>query len=78
VTRMVSPDQGCIQVDVGRTRYSGRIVDATPGDARLLKDAGYFPAALGGVTRAAAWVCGCGFRSYFRTCSRCGGDCVRE
>ncbi len=78
MTRMVSPDRGCVQVDVGRTRYSGRIVDASPGDAKLLREAGYFPASLGGVTKAVGFVCpDCGFRSHFRRCSRCQGECVR-
>lgn len=78
MTRMVAPDRGCVQVDVGRTRYSGRIVDATPGHAKLLKQAGYFPAALGGVTRAVGFVCtACRFRSHFKRCGRCGADCVR-
>ncbi len=79
---MVSPDAGCVQVDVpttrGTTRYTGRIVDATPEHAAMLRQAGYFPASLGGVNRAGGRRCAqCGFVGYFTRCGRCGGTCQR-
>lgn len=77
MTRMVAPDAGCVQVDVPTVqdprRYSGRIVDVdNPTHARMLKQAGYFPASAGGVVSAGGQRCVCGFASFFKTCSRCG------
>lgn len=81
---MVSPDRGCVGADVDGVRYSGRFIETdNPQHARALKDAGYFPASLGGVARArGGYDCPvCGFRSFFASCSRCrdrevhgGGD----
>ncbi len=70
---MVAPDGGAIATDIGKTRYRGRMFDVeSPQHAKWLKDAGYFQAGLGGVSKTAGHVCGvCGFASFFRDCSRC-------
>ncbi len=76
--RMVSPDGGCIEVDVptrvGAKRYRGRIIEVdNPVHASMLREAGYFDAAVGGVSKAAGHTCqACGFSAFFTTCGRCG------
>jgi len=79
MSRLLSPDSACVEVDApsGR-RYRGRVLDVADGaDARALRAAGYTPAGLG-TPRSAGFVCGCGFRGWFRTCGRCGAACTRE
>lgn len=69
---MVAPDRGAVETDVGATRYRGTMFDARPEHVGMLREAGYFPASLGGVSRAKGHTCpDCGFASYFTTCSRC-------
>lgn len=77
MARLVSPDRGCVQADVGPTRYNGRIVDTDNAfHARALREVGYFDASLGGVTKAKGRRCDdCGFNGFFVVCGRCGGNC---
>lgn len=60
----------------------GRVFDMTPSDARAVVQLGGALASLSGTTRRAiGWRCpdpACGFGSFVRVCSRCGGECVRE
>lgn len=83
MARMLSPDDKCVEVDVpvGRgRRYRGQAIEVTDLDhARALRKAGYTLADTAGAPiRADGFVCsGCGFKAYFRTCSRCGGACER-
>jgi hypothetical protein len=79
--RLLSPDHACKQVDApsGR-RYSGTVLDVTnPGDVRALRAAGYTAASVAGSpAQTAGRTCReCGFKSFFTTCSRCGGACSR-
>lgn len=70
--RWVAPDRGAIETQVDATRYRGSIFEAHPAHERALRDAGYFPASLGGVATSGGHTCSaCGFRSWFRDCSRC-------
>lgn len=72
MTRWVAPDHGAIETQVDSTTYRGRIFEAAPGHEAALKDAGYFPASIGGVARTRGHVCpACGFHGFFRDCSRC-------
>jgi hypothetical protein len=77
------PDKACVGVSVegtggGKTHYDGRIVEVTnPRHQRALRELGAFPINLGGVPDG-GYRCGCGFRSYFSTCSRCGERCEKE
>ena len=76
---------GVAQVDApsGR-RYGGntpgRVFDMDPADARAVVKAGGALASLAGAARRRdGYRCGsCGFGSFVRTCSRCGGACERE
>lgn len=83
MTRMVSPDSGCVQVDVPTVRdpkrYSGRIIDVeSPTHARMLREAGYFDASVGGTPKTAGTRCeACGFAGFFTTCGRCGSQTVK-
>lgn len=85
VQRMVAPDGAIRQTEVRdpsgiRRRYeSGSgFVTVSDHDARLLKQNGFTPASLTGVARGGRRCTDCGFGSWFTTCSRCGGECVRE
>ena len=86
--RLLSPDGAISQTEVrdpsGFTRrYTARdggIVTVSDRDARVLKQEGYTEASAGGITaRTVGRRCtGCGFGSFFATCSRCGGPCEKE
>ena len=71
--RLVSPDRGCIEADVGNARYRGRIMEVSnPAHAAALKAVGYFEASLGGVDRSKGHQCAnCGRYNYLPTCGRC-------
>lgn len=60
----------------------GRVFDMTPSDAKAVVQLGGVLASASGTTRRAlGFRCvnpECGFGSFVRTCSRCGGECVRE
>lgn len=49
-------------------------------DAKRFVTAGgfYVPDMNTAVSRAEGYRCTCGFGSWFKTCSRCGGTCERE
>lgn len=79
------PDRAVTGVQVegaqtGRTTgYYGRIVDVTnPKHIRALRDLGAFPVNLGGRTAGGYHCPPCGFRSYFKACSKCGQTCTKE
>ena len=84
MTRLVMPDKHCKGINVEgahtgvTTRYSpGR--DATvevtnPQHERALREAGCFPANLGGLVRTSGFPCSCGHQSLFRICSKCGQE----
>lgn len=83
MSRLLSPDDRCVQVDVpfGRgRRYSGKTIEVTdPGHVRKLREAGYTVGSVAGApARSGGFEClDCGFASFFRLCSRCGGRCDR-
>lgn len=84
MSRLLSPDDKCLGVDVpyGRRHgsYNGTVIDVTdPLHARLLKKAGYTSADVSGSpAKASGFICpGCGFKGFFKTCGRCGGACER-
>jgi hypothetical protein len=81
MARLLSPDDACISVDVptnrGTARYNGRTIDVTnPVHERALKAVGYTVADTSGApVRRGGFDCAeCGFRGYFRRCSRCGSE----
>lgn len=80
--KVVAPTKSYKQVEglTGR-RYSARdgVFDMHPRDARaLIAEGGFQPSLAGAAARTAGYRCTCGFGSYFRRCSRCGGTCERE
>lgn len=83
-TRLLSPDHGCegvtVQNDGIRRRYSGTTVEVSDSShVRALRAAGYTVADTGGppVKRGGFECKPCGFKSFFRLCSRCGKTCER-
>lgn len=84
MSRLLSPDDGCVSADVpggrGKVRYNGRSIEVSdPSHVRALKAAGYTMADAGGApSKAAGFECTtCNFSSYFKLCSRCGAECER-
>jgi hypothetical protein len=83
-TRMCMPDNACRGISVegaqtgGTTHYSGHIVDVdNPRHVRALRSMGAFVASATGARATGGYAClNCGFQSYFKACSRCGGECV--
>lgn len=85
--------EGCQQVDApsGRRYHArggyafqesvrGGVFEMTDADAALAVKMGGAIASLAGTARRRnGFRCkGCGFGSFFATCSRCGGECERE
>lgn len=85
--------EGCQQIDAGGRRHYARggqafedsvrggVFEMSDANAKLAVKAG---GAIASLTASAARLASigyecpaCGFGSYFRTCSRCGGECVR-
>lgn len=77
--RLLSPDDKCLEVDVRGLRYRGKTINVTdPVAVRQLREAGYTMADTAGViTGSVGFECDCGFKSFFRLCSRCGAECHR-
>ena len=80
MVRLISPASACVGVDVGTHRYTGRRLEVTdPGDVAALKAYGYIDPGPGGATaHHRGYVCGCGFRGWFKRCGRCGQEAHRE
>lgn len=59
---------------------SGRVFDMHPADAAAVVKLGGVLASLSGTARRrAGFRCpSCGFGSWLKRCSRCGGECTRE
>lgn len=83
--RVVSPDKALREVDGigGGIRYRQRpdgTFHVTDRDAKaLIQYGGFIQPDMGVGKRAEGYRCtGCGFGSWFRKCSRCGGECDKE
>jgi len=88
MAQMCLPDGAVRGVDIEGARTGLRTGSYTPGcdgtvtvdnprHIRALRELGAFPANLGGRT-AGGFRCECGFGSFFKVCSRCGGTCEKE
>lgn len=81
MSRLLSPDDACVAVtSLSGRKYRGRSFEVTnQADIRALRAAGYTMADTSGVpSKAAGFEClDCGFQSFFRLCSKCGGKCDR-
>lgn len=89
MARLCLPDGAVRGVDIQGARTGAALGSYTPGrdgtvevdnprHERALRQWGAFSANLGGRTRG-GYRCGaCGFGSYLKTCSRCGGTCDKE
>jgi hypothetical protein len=88
MARMCLPDGAVRGIDFEGARTGARTGSYTPGKdgtitvdnprhIKALREMGAFAANLGGRT-SGGFRCECGFGSYFKTCSRCGGTCEKE
>jgi hypothetical protein len=78
-------DRRQVQADVNGVRYTARdgYFQMPPGHAKAHLAHGNLPAPAAAlpVGRSGGYRCTnvqCGFGSFFKTCSRCGGSCERE
>lgn len=81
--KVATPARECVEIDgPSGKRYDFRkgVVDVSPRDAKAIVAFGGFIPSMAGTTRAGVgFRCeNCGFGSYFKTCSRCGGQGARE
>lgn len=79
MARLVMPDKHCRSVDVAGRRYeppagSASVEPANRAHEKALRDAGCFPANLGGRVDTTGYPCACGHGSLFRICGKCGKD----
>lgn len=82
--------EGCRELDIrgvrhyargGRKGYEqGGSFDVAPDVAKLVvKMGGAIASQVTAAARGVGYRCGnCGFGSFIRSCSRCGGECERE
>lgn len=83
MARVGSPDSLCVEIDgLSGRRYDFRkgIAEVSDRDAKAIAKAGGFVLPIAGMgRRASGYRCqSCGFGTWFKTCSRCGGSAVRE
>lgn len=81
--RVPAEDIKQVQADINGRRYTADrgFFDMPDRDARIHLRSGNLPLPnMTGVTaRHLGFRCGgCGFGSFFATCSRCGGSCLKE
>jgi hypothetical protein len=81
--RVMGPSKGCVELDTTRGRAKvGRdgSFDLNPADVkRLVAAGGFVPSMQGVASKSDGYRCtGCGFGTWFKRCSRCGGHCERE
>jgi hypothetical protein len=81
--KVCSPDKLVVEVDgVHGNRYNFRkgIADMSSRDAKHLVHEGGFIPSMAGTTRSGiGYRCqSCGFRCWFKTCSRCGSSAERD
>lgn len=88
MTRLCLPDGAVRGIDIQgaqtgtTTSYTagrdGTVTVDNPQHEKALRQYGAFPANLGGRPARGGYRCACGFASYVKTCSRCGGTCEKE
>ncbi|MEU0516638.1 hypothetical protein [Streptosporangium sp. NPDC006007] len=81
--RVVAPARAVAEVDgLSGRRYRAQdgIYEMSDRDGRaLVALGGSVPSLAGATSRRAGYRCAaCGFGSFFTTCSRCGGTCIKE
>lgn len=81
--KVVAPAKAVHEVDgLSGRRYKARdgIYEMSARDGKALVQAGGFlPSLAGATSKTTGFRCqACGFGSFFRCCSRCGGACERE
>lgn len=81
--RVGSPNERCVEIQgpTGRTYdFSKGLQDVHPHDAKAIVAEGGFIPSMTGTTRAGiGYRCTkCGFGCWFKRCSRCGGEALRE
>lgn len=82
MARIVAPDKGVKETDIGRARYTvnkqGIYEVSNPSHIRAMKAEGYFEASLNPISKddnKRGFTCvECGFEGWFRKCGRCGHE----
>lgn len=87
--RMIAPNDTMREVQIQGARTSatrtyrwgkdGTVRVDSAADAKALREAGFTEAGIGGAGSKGGFVCqACGFHTWFKKCSRCGGEGVKE
>lgn len=87
--RMIAPNDTVREIDIQgartgiTTRYKwrkdGTVHVDSPAHVKALKDAGFTDAGVCGAGSSGGFVCAsCGFHAWFKVCSRCGGEGVKN
>jgi len=87
--RMVAPNDTMRSVEIqgartgaSKTYYwqkDGTVHVNSERHIKALKEAGFTEAGIGGAASNGGYVCsGCGFHMWFKTCSRCGAEGVKN
>jgi len=82
MTRIMAPDRGAIEMEVGGTRYhqpfgGGAVVVENREHERIMLAGGCFRAALNPYTRRSTHQCPCGARLWRRLPGNHGRQCLR-
>jgi len=84
--RLLAPNDTMRQVDIQGPRSrrydwsrDGAVHVDDPSHVKALKAQGFTVAGVDRPSASRGFICGsCGFRTWFKACSRCGGECDRE
>lgn len=82
--KVVPQASNCREIQVGNTIYRRKrtgLFDMPDAAAKytILNEGGQLPSLSGTTRTGEGFRClNCGFGTFFKTCSRCGGNCERE
>ena len=81
--KVATPNEKCVEIQgpTGRTyNFRNGFQDVHPRDAKaIVAEGGFIPSMTGTTSAGVGYRCtGCGFGTWFTTCSRCGSSATRE
>lgn len=89
MARLIAPNDTMREIDIqgartgstSRYRWSkdGTVHVHDRAHVKALKEAGFTDAGVSHAGARGGFICpGCGFRPWFRSCSRCGAECIKD
>lgn len=79
MVRVCAPDSAVRAVQVNGREFrsrDGQYLMPAESAKKLVESGGFMPNVLNGKATG-GYLCKCGFGSWFKVCSRCGGDCEK-